>query len=138
MFDQPRLDGAGDVTGCMGGYPPEGGPGVSVGRRKRVFRRESVVDGDGGDSGLGGEDSEEAVVEKGEGRAEAEGAAVEVKEDWKLLAGVGQRWEVDPGGDVRQDGEVLGGDSDGSITERFRRGEGGGLEPLDSAVGVDY
>lgn len=85
----------------MGGNPFEGGPGIFKGCGKRVLWGEPVLDGDGDDICLGGDEVEVAVVEEGEGGYEAESAAVKVDEDGNLFWAVRQGgfWEVESNGD---------------------------------------
>ncbi|OAY65988.1 hypothetical protein ACMD2_04895 [Ananas comosus] len=126
--------------GGVGRGPFERGPGVVVGGGERVLGGEAVVDGDGDDPGRGGEGGEVAVVLRGEGRLDAEGAAVEVDDDRELrrrrrLAG----GEVEPRGDaaVGVDGDVLGEDAHGGIGVGVGADESGAVEALDAAALVE-
>ncbi|KAK8459925.1 hypothetical protein SEVIR_2G239350v4 [Setaria viridis] len=113
-----------------GRHPAERGPGVVVGRREPVLRREAVADGDGDDAGGGGERIDVAVEQRVVGRADDKVAAVEEDEDRELrrrrrrgrgrLDGWG---EVEPRGDAggRVDSDVLGGDAGLGVEAGGRR-----------------
>ncbi|CAO2207016.1 unnamed protein product [Urochloa humidicola] len=82
--------GGGDLPGCarIEGMVLREGPGVVVGGGDGVLGREAEIDGDGDGARRGDERVEEAEVRAGERRVDGEGAAVEVDEKGKLLAGL--------------------------------------------------
>lgn len=83
--------------------PLESGPTVVVGGGERTLRGETILDGDGKDSGFGDEAVEVPVAEEGEGGFEAEAAAVEVDQDGEFFVigiGLWEIWEVYASGDI--------------------------------------
>ncbi|GER29994.1 homeobox protein cut-like 1 [Striga asiatica] len=116
--------------------PPEGGPGVVVGRREGGLRGAAVVDGDEEDAGLPDEGVEHVVVDGVGGGGDAEGAAVEVDDEGEAAGeGAGGAVEAGPDAGIRREDDVLGGDAGGGVGV-CRRSSLGAEEALDGAVVV--
>jgi len=75
--------------------PLEPGPGVLVGRRERVLRRQAVAHGHREDARRRREGVDVGVVRGGVGRLDQKRAAVEVDEDGELLGRLLELREVE-------------------------------------------